>query len=113
MNYTLHIRAFFDTTSPDDAAQFAAATFPDLSVQVAGPYWKIETLTEVVLHHDVLHADDDAAYRDTLTYFQRISTDWTLRGPDSESVIDGMIATPCGNQMTWCHFELVRDNGNS
>jgi hypothetical protein len=110
LDYTLHIRAFFDTTSTDDAARFALATFPDLPVTITGPYWKIETLTEAVLHHDIVYADDDVAYRDTLAYFHRIATDWMLRGPDSESVIDGLTATTCGQHMTWCHFELVRRN---
>lgn len=108
MKYTLHIRAFFDTTSLDDAARFAKSTFPDFPVQIAGPYWKIDTLTEAVLHHDIVYANDTVAYDTTLSYFQRISTDWTLRGPDNQSVVDGIVAAPCGDHMTWCHFELIR-----
>ena len=108
MNYTLHIRAFFDTTSTDDATRFAAQTFPELPVAVVGPYWKIETLIEVELHHAVTYRDDAVAYDETLAYFQRITPDWTLLGPDVDRVIDGMIATPCGDHMTWGHFELCR-----
>ena len=108
MRYTLHIRALFDTISLIEAARFAESTFPDLPIEIAGPYWKIDTLTEAVLHQAVNHADDSSAYDATLAYFTRISTDWTLRGPDSESVIDGIVASPCGDHMTWCHFELIR-----
>jgi len=79
-------------------------------VKIAGPYWKIDTLTEAELHHDVDHDSDAAAYDSTLKYFQRISADWNLRGPDTQSVIDGLVANPCGNHMTWCHFELIRND---
>lgn len=90
-----------------------STTFPDLPVTIIGPYSKIEALTEAALHHDIVYADDNAAYQDALGYFRRIATDWKLGDPDSESVIDGLTATPCGQQMTWCHFELVRHHPNS
>lgn len=108
MKYTLHIRAFFDTTSLDDAARFAESTFPELPIEITGPYWKIDTLTEAVPHHDVDLPDDSAAYDGMLAYLNRISTDWELRGPHNETVIDGIVASPRGDHMTWCHFELMR-----
>jgi len=61
---------------------------------------------------DVVYPDDKTAMWETMRYFMNITDQWRFRGPydnSNDTVLGSIVSVPCGNLITWCKFDLLRN----
>jgi hypothetical protein len=115
--HSVIVRAFFDIKRKDKVIAHTGRRFPGLKVQVVGKYWKDESLWEATAQQEYEYCDDKAALWETLTYFSRVSAQWTIlsgpNGPEFQTLIEAVAENNDGTGLTWCHFELCRGSVGS
>jgi len=111
MNYTLRVRAFIQIKRKDKAETHAKKLFPNLPFKNMGRYWKDESQWEYKILHECEYDDDKTALWETLTYFCKIISNWSVNvshDDTSELVVNGVGENKNNTGLTWCSFQLTR-----